>query len=181
MNLLGMLHTFERVTRPLGHDTDVPAAGPEAFFDPYKLAGATTESPLSAEELTAVRLVIDPLMQAHAEEVADTEPVGVDYLSDEDWVVPAICEVLADHTPDEDPGLTTAAGDPRVYCNGVDHFLECGDWQAWREHVAPFIAERLKSAAQAADRSETAFREMRAAEKRVDQAMRNLFDRRIDD
>jgi hypothetical protein len=61
-----------------------------------------------------------------------------------DWAVPAICDVLASHRPEVD-----RLG--RIVCHSASGgSLACfGDWQEWREHVAPLIAERLDLASKA--------------------------------
>lgn len=69
-----------------------------------------------------------------------------------DWATPVICDVLAEHAP---------------IWRRFDSVYECvdtttnaasvcslhGDERAWREHVAPLIAERIKAAAAQADQS----------------------------
>lgn len=57
-----------------------------------------------------------------------------------DWAVPAICDVLAIHQRSRD-GYCVNAED-------IEH-LQVLDQQAWREHVAPLIADRLEAASKA--------------------------------
>jgi hypothetical protein len=56
------------------------------------------------------------------------------------WAVPAICTVLARHVP-----VNTSKYTPSVFCNNItgQYCHEYADWQAWREHIAPLIAEAL--------------------------------------
>lgn len=86
--------------------------------------------PTSAEPPTAVD---DP-----AGAPSPLAPAGSPPPDWNDLAVPAICEVLALHPAYRVPGSG------RVVC---DHgnYAEFDDWQAWREHIAPLIADRLAS------------------------------------
>jgi hypothetical protein len=58
------------------------------------------------------------------------------------WAIPAICEVLAEHLPIY--GDYAKDGVRQVKCRDLtrQHRI-CADWQAWREHVSPLIADRI--------------------------------------
>lgn len=86
---------------------------------------------------------------------AEDDPAGGDFPPSPagsptwvDWAVPAICDVLADHRPKTDDPRTGTG----IYCYDTGDGHAPGphgwfdDWQEWREHVAPLIAERLDTA-----------------------------------
>ena len=83
-----------------------------------------------------------------------------------DWAVPAICGVLAEHTPFEASGGV-------VHCywslTDDDPHAACPDWQAYREHVAPLIATRLQAAVEQV--------RARDADERITGQLRPLADR----
>jgi hypothetical protein len=93
---------------------------------------------------------------------APAPPAGLSWI---DWATPAICDVLAVHHP---------VRHADILCS--DGAFGCGDgpWpdrQAWREHVAALIAQRLETAALALDPAKAA----READLRITHAL-DLFE-----
>lgn len=140
----------------------------EAEFAAHRYGDDDSPSPDELSTLSAIRfgdqtspaaLGLSVAADAHTAAAGDSDeavsvpiPPGSPASSRPDWIdwaTPAICEVLAEHVPERraaTPTLmcrSTSAGKGTVYLP---------DWQAWREHCAPLIAERLHAAMESAPR-----------------------------
>lgn len=67
------------------------------------------------------------------------------------WATPAIVDVLSEHRTSGGTFVDGTAGKVNCITFTSVHTV-CDNWQAWREHVAPFIAARIKADATQADR-----------------------------
>jgi len=86
------------------------------------------------------------------------------------YIEPAICDVLAEHKPYQ---YNTNGYLWCLSSDGFDNHATRGDWdwQEWREHVAPLIADRIETATLALDPAAAA----RAADQRITDAL-NTFE-----
>jgi hypothetical protein len=75
----------------------------------------------------------------------DDPPAGLSWV---DWAAPAICDVLATHLASQldSDHVNRIKGEVWCYHGPGQPGEWFTDWQDWREHVAPLIAERLETA-----------------------------------
>lgn len=132
---------FRNANNRLIRDALGPYAAPDAPQSP--VAGQRGESNPAAGEPPELAVGLsDPSPTGGEGSPADSDilrsPAG-ERLTWVAWAVPAICEVLAVHVAYDYAGGVEC--DHRL--GGADPFE---DWQEWREHVAPLIAEHLDTA-----------------------------------